>query len=211
MSFLDDLYREHGNQVQDHVAGELGIDREKAATVLPQVAPIILSGLKRRMEQEGPEKVEEEIAGLGGQLDTDDIQDMLSRGSASEADPDLGGLLGNKGGEASRLMANQLGISGEAAAKLIPMIAPLIIGMLMKKGGQAGAQGGGGGLGGIASILDRNGDGNVLDDLAGLIQGGGASKVLGDVLGGATGGSGGGASKSGCLGALLGGLLKGKR
>ena len=103
-------------------------------------------------------------------------------------------------------MANQLGISGAAASKLIPMLAPIIIGMLMKKGGgaaegQAGAGGASGGLGGMAAILDRNGDGSILDDLSGLISKGG----VGDLL--ATGG----ANKSGCLGAILGGLLGGKK
>jgi hypothetical protein len=192
MGFLDDLYQEHGQSVQQRVSTELGIPPEKAAQALPTVAPIILAGLKREMDKSGPAGVESRI------------QDMNHNGIPD--DEEVGGLLGGKGKEASALMANQLGISGEAAAKLIPMLAPIIIGMLMKKGGggaggQAGAGGSGGGLGGMAAILDRNGDGRILDDLAGLVAKGG----VGDLL------KGGGASKSGCLGSILGMLLGGKK
>jgi hypothetical protein len=192
MGFLDDLYQEHGQSVQERVSTELGIPADKAARALPTVAPIILAGLRREMDKGGPAHIESRI----NDLNNNGIPD----------DEEVGGLLGGKGKEASALMANQLGISGAAASKLIPMLAPVIIGMLMKKGGgaaggQAGAGGAGGGLGGMAAILDRNGDGSILDDLSGLITKGG----VGDLL--ATGGAG----KSGCLGSILGMLMGGKK
>ncbi len=192
MGFLDDLYQEHGQSVQQRVSTELGIPADKAARALPTVAPIILAGLKREMDKSGPAGVESRI------------QDLNNNGIPD--DEEVGGLLGGKGKEASALMANQLGISGAAASKLIPMLAPIIIGMLMKKGGgaeggQAGTGGAGGGLGGMAAILDRNGDGSILDDLSGLITKGG----VGDLL------TTGGASKSGCIGSILGMLLGGKK
>lgn len=192
MGFLDDLYQEHGQSVQQRVSTELGIPADKAARALPTVAPIILAGLRREMDKGGPAHIESRI----NDLNNNGIPD----------DEEVGGLLGGKGKEASALMANQLGISGDAASKLIPMLAPVIIGMLMKKGGSAaggpaGAGGAGGGLGGMAAILDRNGDGSILDDLSGLISKGG----VGDLL--ATGGAG----KSGCLGSILGMLMGGKK
>ncbi len=194
MGFLDDLYKEHGADVQERVTAELGIPADKAALALPTVAPIILAGLKRQMDQHGPGHVESQITDLNNNGVPDDEE--------------VGGLLGGKGKEASALMANQLGISGASASKLIPMLAPIIIGMLMKKGGGAGAAGGaapaGGGLGGMAAILDRNGDGSILDDLAGLVTSGG----VGGLLSGATGGA---SSKSGCLGTILGLLMGGKK
>ncbi|MDB6071420.1 MAG: uncharacterized protein JWL81_2591 [Verrucomicrobiales bacterium] len=195
MGFLDDLYQEHGSSVQQRVSSELGIPADKAARALPTVAPIILAGLKREMDKGGPGHIEAHL------------EDLNKNGIPD--DEEVGGLLGGKGKEASALMASQLGISSAAASKLIPMLAPLIIGMLMKKGGGgaasgaggAAAGGGGGALGGLASILDRNGDGSILDDLSGLIAKGG----VGDLL------AGGGASKSGCLGSILGALLGGKK
>jgi hypothetical protein len=196
MGFLDDLYQEHGASVQNRITTELGIPADKAALALPTVAPIILAGLKRQMDTHGPAHVEASI------------HDLNNNGIPD--DEEAGGLLGGKGKEASALMANQLGISSEVAGKLIPMLAPLIIGMLMKKGGAHAAPGGtgtptgGGALGGMAAILDRNGDGSILDDLAGLITKGGVGGLL-------TGSNPGGASKSGCLGTILGMVLGGKK
>ena len=195
MGFLDDLYKEHGASVQQRITSELGIPAEKAAMALPTVAPIILAGLKRQMDEHGPQHVENHI------------QDLNNNGIPD--DEEVGGLLGGKGAEASALMSNQLGISSGAASKLIPMLAPLIISMLMKKGaagaGTPNSTGGaqGGGLGGMAAILDRNGDGSILDDLAGLITKGG----VGDLLGNATAG----ASKGGIFGKILGAIFGGKK
>lgn len=187
MGFLDDLYSEHGQSAQQRVSDELGLTPEQAARALPQVAPVILGGLKRQMEQQGAESVESRIV----DLDQNGVPDNLE------------GLLGGNASQASSLVANQLGISKDVAARLIPMLAPLVIGMLTKHGAAGGGGGGGagaqGGLGGIASILDRNGDGNIMDDISGMISGG---------MGGtATGG----AAKSGCLGSILAALSGGKK
>src|SRR5688572_30795550 len=117
MGFLDDLYQEHGASAQQRVTTELGIPPEKAAQALPAVAPVILAGLKREMDRTGAAGVEATI------------QDLNQNGIPD--DQELGGLLDGKGSAASAMVANQLGISGDAASKLIPMLAPLIIGMLM--------------------------------------------------------------------------------
>ncbi len=246
MGFLDDLYKNHGNDVEEQMSSELGIPRDRAAQILPQAAPLILAQLKRRMEQHGPAQVEREMEEAHGDLDMDDIGAILRRGrdqASVYGDPRqqqqqqqqapqsggtlqdlLGALLRGNGAQATQQhLSNQLGVSPGMAAKIIPMVAPLILSALMKSRGQAQQQqqqqqqGGGyapqqqgqapsgGGVGGIlASILDKNGDGNILDDLLR----GGAGSVLGGMAGG---GQPGAAGKSGCLGAILSGLLGGGR
>ena len=220
MGFLDELYNNHGNDVEGHLSSELGISREKAATVLPKVAPIIMAQLKKRAQERGGEEFEREAEQAHGDLDTDDITAILGRGrdqadAVAGAQPQAGGgmqdLLGSllggaHGQQANTQLSNQLGISPGMAAKIIPMIAPLILSALMKSKGQAAggqAQGGGGGGGGgiLTSILDKNGDGSIMDDLLS----GGVSSVLG---GGGQGAQ--GAGKSGCLGSIM-GLLGGRR
>lgn len=181
MGFLDDLYAEHGRTAEQRVSQELGVRPEQARQALPVVAPIILAGLKREMEKNGAQGVEAKIRDLNQNGIPDDME--------------AGGLLGGRGAEATQLMANQLGISGDAAKKLIPMLAPVVLGMLLKKGAGAG---GTSGAGGMASILDRNGDGSILDDLSRLVTQGGAGGLLQ---------GGGAANKGGCLGTLLGGLM----
>ena len=66
MGFLDDLYQEHGQSVQERVSTELGIPADKAARALPTVAPIILAGLRRDMDNGGPAHIESIEVGTPG-------------------------------------------------------------------------------------------------------------------------------------------------
>jgi hypothetical protein len=99
-------------------------------------------------------------------------------------------IFGSQRGEAERVIAGRLGLTPEMTAKVLPMLIPVVLGAL-SKAGSAPRQGGQTQGGGIASILDQNGDGSIMDDLARM--------------------SGGGAKAGGCLSALLGGVLGGGR
>lgn len=73
------------------------------------------------------------------------------------------------------------------------MLAPVILGFLTKKRDQEGM-----GSSGISALLDQDGDGSVLDDVAGFLMqglGGGSTQK----------------QSGGLLGSLLGGLLGGKK
>jgi len=69
--------------------------------------------------------------------------------------------------------------------KMIPALAPIILGALSRKKTTAS-----GGIGGIGSLLDADGDGSIIDDVAGYILKGGVSQqtkgksILGSILGG---------------------------
>ena len=78
--------------------------------------------------------------------------------------------------------------------KIIPMLAPIILGMLNRTRTSGGA-----GSAGVADLIDQNGDGNILDDVAGFLtqgMGGGQNSQAG---------------AGGLLGGLLGTLLGGQR
>jgi len=68
--------------------------------------------------------------------------------------------------------------------KMIPALAPLFLGALTKKRDTSNS-----GIGGVGSLLDADGDGSIIDDVAGFIlKGGGGSTrnkgILGSLLGG---------------------------
>ncbi len=69
--------------------------------------------------------------------------------------------------------------------KMIPALSPIILGALSKKRDTGGA-----GISGIGSLLDADGDGSILDDVAGFLLKGGSTQqtttgigVLGSLLG----------------------------
>ena len=196
MGFLDDLYRDHGRTVEDQLSNQYGLSREDAARVLPQVAPVILGGLKRRAEQQGqnPKVLEDDLLRI---LRGGGSHSPSSSPSAPQTiDPSV--IFGSKRGQAEQVIAGRMGLSPELTAKVLPMLIPVVLGALSKAGNSASpshastpsgnSSGPGGSLGGLSTILDQNGDGSIMDDLARLS---------------------GGAQSGGCLSALLGGLLGG--
>lgn len=192
---VSDFMAQYGGDVSRQLGASLGLKSGDAAQLIPQVIPMIMGGLKRQMETRGGADRLDHILNKYGREDVlDDIGGALSA-KARDADPDpqLGGLLGPSGLQASQMIGQKFGLSTDKAMSLIPMLAPLILGFLSKQKNAAG----GAGLGGLAALIDRDGDGNILDDIAGF---------LGPALGGGASSGGGG-----LLGSLLGGLFGKKR
>jgi len=184
-NFINELMDSFGPEISKQLSTTLGVDEGQAGKMVPQVAPLILGGLKRQMENHGGASRVDHILNKYGSADVlGNLDDLFKQKSKDQnPDPRLGGLLGDSGVQATDLIANKFKIDGGTAAKLIPMLAPIILGFLTNKRDNQGA-----GSSGIASILDADGDGSVLDDVAGMLLGGGKSNPLGDVLGGLFGG-----------------------
>ena len=187
-SFLQELRQSLGPQGSEQLAANLGIEQGQADQAFEMVAPLILGGLKRQAEQGGEDRVNHIVQKYGRANALNDIGGHIQR-RVEDSSPDatLSGLLGNAGPQAAGLLDDKLGLTKGMGMKLIPILAPLILGALKKRANAAPAGGdarsGGGGL--LTSILDRDGDGNILDDVAGMIfktRGGGRQGGGGDFI-----------------------------
>ena len=191
-TFIEEFMQSMGPEVSKQLASSLGFNKKTAAQVIPQVAPLILGGLKKQMQENGGEARVDHILNKYGSADVlDNIGGLFSeRAKSDNPDPRLGGLLGDSGVQATNMISKQFKLKENVAMKIIPMLAPVLLGALTQKRDKGGV-----GSSGIAALLDSDGDGSILDDVAGFLMSGLA---------------GGGSKKSGALGSLLGGLL-GKR
>jgi len=189
-SFIDELMQNLGPEVSKELSKSLGINKKTAAQLIPQVAPLILGGLKKQKDERGgAPRIDHILNKYGSDSALDHIGDLFAEKARDQnPDPRLGGLLGDSGVQAANTLANQFKLDSNVAMKLIPMLAPIVLGALTRKRDKEGA-----GSSGIASLLDQDGDGSVLDDVAGFLLGGG---------GGARGGG---------LGSLLGSLFGPRR
>jgi len=190
-SIMEEFLSSLGPEVASQLSANLDIEENAVQQMLPQIGPMILGGLKRQKDHYGGQERVDHILNKYGSADVlDNIGDFFSSQVQNrEADPRLGGLLGDSGEEATNMLSKQFNLDGNTAMKIIPMLAPIILGFLTKTRDQGGA-----GSSGIASILDRDGDGSILDDVAEMF------------LQGSTGRSrtGGGSLLGGLLGSLLG-------
>ncbi len=187
MAFIDEFMKTFGPQVSNGLANNLGVDQKTAMQLIPQIAPLILGGLKKQMEtQGGAPRVDHILNKYGSASVLQDIAGIMTKqASSSSLDPKLGGLLGQSGVQAASTLAKQFKLDPSVLTKMIPMLAPFLLGALSQKR-DAGL-----GVNGIASLIDQNGDGNILDDVAGFLlkslTGSGTSKTktnpLGSLLG----------------------------
>jgi hypothetical protein len=170
------------------MAKELGISEADAARGAEALAPAILGGFKKQAEAQPAG-----LAGLGGMLGqlggSDLLADVLGPQptNVNRGNDVLGQIFGSK--DVSRTVAQgasaRTGLDPSILKKMLPMLAMMIAGFMAQRGGAAGSPapssgglggllggllGGGSatgssGLGGLASMLDMDKDGNPLDDL----------------------------------------------
>ena len=172
------------------MARELGVSEDQAATGAAALLPAILGGFKKEATAQptGLEGLGGVLEKLGGGGLLDDVvashPTNISRGNDV-----LGKIFGSK--DVSRTVAQNAaqrsGLDPSLLKKMLPMLAMLVAGFMAKQRGsgtaaQASPGGGGlggmigsmlggktagstGGLGGLASMLDMNNDGNPLDDI----------------------------------------------
>lgn len=188
--FINEFMKNMGPEVSREMTSNLGIKKNTAMKIIPQVAPLILGGLQRQKTDYGDDRVDHILNKYGNASVLDNISGLFAQKAHDpDADPQLGGLLGNAGLQAANMLQSKFNLDKETAMKIIPMLAPVMLGFLTKKRDSDGV-----GINGVASLLDQDGDGSVLDDVAGMFL-----KNLGGT-----------GSKSHALGGLIGGLL-GKR
>jgi len=187
--FTAEFMKQFGPDVTRNLSANLGLKPKAAQQVVPEIIPMILGGLKRQMQTQGGAPRLDHILNKYGSPDVLGRigEEMSSRASQPDPDPRLGGLLGESGVQATQVIGQKFGIDPKKLMGLIPMLAPLILGALSQKKSQTGT-----GLDGLAGMIDRDGDGDILDDIGGFL-----SQGLGS-------GSGGGGLLGGILGSLFG-------
>ena len=191
--FINEFMKQFGPQVASGLSKNLGIGKSTAKQIIPEIVPLILSGLRKQKDEQGGEARIDHILNKYGSPDVlNNIkQELASRSQDDKPDPGLGGLLGKSGLQATGFLQKQFGLDNLTAGKLIPMVTPFILGALTRKRDQGGT-----GSTGIAALQDQDGDGSILDDVSGFL----------------TGIVGGGKQRGGNpLGQLLGGLLSRRR
>ena len=186
-NFIDEFMKTYGPEVTEQMAANTGLDQGTVQQLIPKLAPLIISGLKKQKDERGGvERVDHILNKYGDPSVLDNIGDLIStKTQDSSADANLGGLLGASGGvQAAQALGKSLNIDASKIIRMIPALAPIILGALSKKKNTAG------GIGGIGSLLDADGDGSIIDDVAGFVLRGGGGQatrnkgVLGSILGG---------------------------
>lgn len=197
---LDGLIGQLGSGGVSQIAGALGVDDDKANSAIGMALPALLGGLANNAKSSGG--AQSLSTALDGHDDSvfSNLGGLL--GGGGDGSKILGHVLGNKQGSVEKNLAAQSGLDVGSISKLLPMLAPLVMGYLSKQKSSGGLDAGSlgsllgnekaaaekktPGLGGLSSILDADGDGSIMDDVIGMATGkskGGIGGMLGKLFG----------------------------
>ena len=197
-----------GKQLISGVAGQTVQSEDKTAGVLSMALPLLMGAMKRNTSTPGgaqglmnalSSKHDGSILdNLGGLFSGGVDQNVMDDGAGI-----LGHILGSKQPQVENALSTKSGLDAGSISQILRVAAPILLGFLGKQTRQQnvsspdGLNGLLGGLMGggnaanqqqslIETFLDSDGDGSVLDDLAGMVLNSGGQKKggLGGLLGG---------------------------
>ena len=186
------------------IAQKLGVSEDVARQAVQEGGAALIGGLAKNAESpEGSAAIEAALAkhdGFSGASSLDDVDE-------ADGEKIVSHVFGGNADQVAQTLTNDQKTAGIDFGKLLPILAPIVMGLIAN--GQKGSTGGGGGLGDILGGL--LGGGQQQGQQAGT-GGGGLGDILGG-LGGLLGGGGSGSSGGGGIdiGGLIGGLLGGKK
>jgi hypothetical protein len=192
---LIDLVQEQlDDNAVSQLSQQLGVDPNTTRQAVPAALTALLGGLSHNAAQ--PTGAEQLLGALTKDHDgsvLDNLGGLLGGGGGGAVLGQQGaGILGHIFGSRQPQVANQVGrasgLNASTASQLLMMLAPLVLGALGRAQRQRGLDSGGlsdiltgerqrveqtnsqhGGL--LNVLLDRDGDGNIMDDLAGMAGG----------------------------------------
>ncbi|GGG44369.1 hypothetical protein GCM10011414_12410 [Croceivirga lutea] len=202
---LDLLNSPMGQQMISGVAGQTGQSESKTADVLSMAMPLIMGAMKKNVSS--PEGAAGLMGALSGKHDgsiLDNLGGLFGGGVDESVMNDGAGILGHVLGAKQPAVENALsqksGLDAGSVGQILKIAAPILMGFLGKQTRQNNINDGnamnallGSMLGGqpkqnqslIESLIDADGDGSVLDDVAGMVLGSNKKKGgLGGLLGG---------------------------
>jgi hypothetical protein len=195
-SILEMLTDQLGGDATSKISQQLGTDEGTAGKAISAALPLLMGALARNATKaDGAQS-------LAGALERDhdgsildDVSGFLSNPESGSGDGIVRHTLGPKRAAVEQELGRQTGLDVGAVTKLLPMLAPLVMGALgrekrqgqldiggltsMLSGERERAEGAGASLGGLASLLDSDADGDIKDDVAKMGAG-----LLGKLFGG---------------------------
>lgn len=200
---LDLIHSDLGKQIIGNITEKTGVNAAQATAVVTNGLPEILGKM-----QQNAATGDSGLMGalLGGKHDgsiLDNIGGFLNGGDFSDGKKILGHVLGGDQDNMIQGLSSKTGVDSSIISKILPMLAPIVMGYLGKQVQNKGVQssGGlgdllGGLLGGtnqtggssvLTSVLDQNGDGKLdISDAMSALSGN--KKKSGGLLGGLLGG-----------------------
>ena len=194
VGILDLLNSDMGKQIIRSVSEKTGLDASQATKVVSSTLPALLGQMQNNLtSKEGASGLLTALT--SGKHDGSilgNISGFLNGGDFTDGNKILGHVLGGNQDQMVQGLSSKTGVDSSIISKILPMLAPIIMGYLAKQTKKDGVSTGsglndilgglmGGNGGGLTSMLDQNGDGklDVSDAMSAVNKKGGLGGLLG--------------------------------
>ena len=176
MNLVETILNAGGGAVVQQMSKSLGLGQSQTQNALGQLLPIVARAMGNNASSNDGLGSLLGALGKGNHQKYVDNPEMLGNADTiTDGNGILGHLFGSKDVSrniATRASANT-GVGADILKKMLPMVASVAMGALSQQAAGsamqgAQAQGQPSGLGGLASLLDFDGDGSIADDLLGI-------------------------------------------
>ena len=191
-SLIEQVQQQLDPNTLAQLSRQLGVDEQTTRQAVPAAVTALVGGLGRNAAQ--PEGAQQIASALDRDHDgsiLDDLGGFLGQGGAGGiGGAILGHVLGGRQRQVETGLSQSTGLDAAKIAQLLALLAPIVMAVLGRRKREQGVDAGGlgdilrgehqnakrhaeqAGLGGVlGSLLDRDGDGGFLDDLAGMAGG----------------------------------------
>lgn len=180
---LEALTSQLGGNELDQLTRVIGADRERAQAAVPAAIATLLGGLAGNAARgDGASSLHTALSQDHDGSVLNDVAGFLGRDSSVIGQKILGHVLGARRPEVESELSQTTGLDAGTIGKLLASLAPIVLAQLGRAQRQQGLDAGGlaellgqerrqiqrrppANLGGLAILLDQDGDGDVADDL----------------------------------------------
>lgn len=168
---LNNLMGLFGQDEVNTLSKQIGAEPNQTATALQSAVPTLLNALNNNASQGGASGI---LAALDRDHDgsiLDDVMGFFQNGGNNDGNGILKHLLGDNKGNVENALAASSGLNASSISKLLPLIAPVIMGFLGKQKKENGIADEGG-LSGLIGQLAGGQGGLDIGSLIGMFTGG---------------------------------------
>lgn len=177
-----------GQQIVNGVVEKLGINNDQAKVAISTAVPLLLTALNKNANSGDAQNIARALERDHDGSILDNLGAFFQGGNFSDGLGILSHVLGGKQPQVENAIGKSTGLSSSQISQILAMVAPIVMGYLGKQKQQNGLDANGlstllGGLVGnvtqnnqremstIEKLLDRDGDGSVIDDAMDFLGG----------------------------------------
>lgn len=177
MNILDTLTGAGNGAAVQQLAAQFGLKPEQASSAMAALVPALAAGFQKNMSSEdGLSGLVSALAEGRHEKYLDQPSVLTDPATTTDGNAILGHVFGSK--DVSRQVAarasEKTGIDASIVKKMLPLVAAMVMGGLSRKSGARSADpktAGAGITAMLGPLLDRDGDGSMMDDVAGIVGG----------------------------------------